>query len=343
MKSHLLERGDPPAAEWQAGYTQRIDAMFTLAHDDQWRLILAVGTLAALLERFCRIHAVEYGHVLRNNREEPIEHFGYVDGISQPVFLTSDLPADKPVYWDAGEPLKRVLVPDLTVPGVPDAFGSFLVFRKLEQNVRGFQAGLETLARTLNAESPNLEWAEGMVIGRFRDGTPLTQSKRPTPATARANDFEYPGTPHDWHCPFHAHIRKANPRNDRKADAREHRIARRGIPYDDRWRSDRGQEPHQLPSRDVGLLFMCFQASIANQFAFIQSRWANSGTFAQPDTGRDPLVGQPFDQGSAQQWTARPYKGRPTPYNFGGFVTLRGGEFLFAPSIPFLLNAKAPA
>ncbi len=35
--------------------------------------------------------AIEYGSIIRNANKDGIEHFGYVDGISQPLFLKEEV------------------------------------------------------------------------------------------------------------------------------------------------------------------------------------------------------------------------------------------------------------
>src|SRR5215213_8698620 len=100
-------------------------------------------------------------------------------------------------------------------------------------------------------------------------------------------------------CPFHAHIRKTNPRGDiarqfgaPDAAERDHRIARRGITYGERNRHPNAfQALDDLPSKDVGLLFMCFQASIRDQFAFMQRGWANNQGFVKLDPEGAPITG----------------------------------------------------
>jgi deferrochelatase/peroxidase EfeB len=94
----------------------------------------------------------------------------------------------------------------------------------------------------------------------------------------------------------------------------------------------------QLPTRDVGLLFMCFQSSLANQFGFLQKIWANSPNFVSENTGIDPIAGQHGHDPCpvAQHWPLKWGKPETTPFDFRGFVTMKGGEFLFAPSIQFL-------
>ena len=101
-----------------------------------------------------------------------------------------------------------------------------------------------------------------------------------------------------------------------------------------------------LPSTGVGLLFVCFQASIANQFAFMQRSWADTEAFLIGGTGVDPVIGQVPGGGPApiaQQWPKQwGQAGTVQPFSFGQFVTLKGGEFFFAPSIAFLKSSRGP-
>ena len=92
-----------------------------------------------------------------------------------------------------------------------------------------------------------------------------------------------------------------------------------------------------MPTEGVGLLFMCFQASIRRQFAFIQKNWCNDGMFIQSQVGVDPLVGQGGDVEMEQNWPDVYNRYEPkTAFRFNGFIRFKGGEFFFAPSIPFL-------
>ena len=88
---------------------------------------------------------------------------------------------------------------------------------------------------------------------------------------------------------------------------------------------------------------MCFQANIKRQFEFIQRTWVDNPNFPvsllnpfAKDTGDDPLIGQ--DANETQRWPNRwgdESAGRKS-FNFESAVTLRGGEYFFAPSVPFL-------
>jgi deferrochelatase/peroxidase EfeB len=87
---------------------------------------------------------------------------------------------------------------------------------------------------------------------------------------------------------------------------------------------------------------MCFQSNIARQFGFMQKSWANNVNFVQPATGLDPVIGQKAasEPPVAQQWPLYWGQQGKKAIDFGGFVTMKGGEFFFAPSIPFLRHLK---
>ncbi|CAG9172579.1 Dyp-type peroxidase [Cupriavidus pampae] len=366
MAANFAELGDPAKEQWDLGFRDgNIDLMLLLADDDNERLITEARQAIDQLEAECELVCVERGTALRTDDGEGIEHFGYVDGRSQPLFLTTEFrnleagaigPATQEASggsmndWKPFASLGLVLHEDTLASGT-DCFGSYFVFRKLEQNVRDFTIAEQRLADLLDLKDEERERAGAMVVGRFRDGSPLVKSGSDHHTPVKANDFIYDGATGDVSgakCPFQAHIRKTNPRGDTVRelgapfdDERGHRIARRGIPYGTRNRHPNAfQALDDLPSKDVGLLFMCYQSSIRNQFAFMQHSWANNEGFiphAGDKTGTDPIIGQVGTPTEDQSWF--PTYDDPTGSKksfFGKFVTMKGGEFFFAPSIPFL-------
>ncbi|HEX8210573.1 MAG TPA: Dyp-type peroxidase [Longimicrobium sp.] len=358
MKEHAVEDfADPPVESWDPGYRKDIDAMLLLADDDAGYLLREARRAMNDIAVHCTVRAAERGDALRNEDDEGIEHFGYVDGRSQPLYLRSDFEFDSRGRrvaesggggirkWDPFEPLRRVLVPDPGAEDAPGCFGSFMVFRKLEQDVLHFKLREQELADALGFEGEERERAGALAVGRFEDGTPVTLSKTDGFRPAKENDFDYAADADGTRCPFHAHIRKANPRGDvvREFGApeeaeRSRRITRRGMPYGERNKHPSTfQAIEELPSKNVGLLFMCFQASIRAQFAFMQRDWCNAANFLRQDTGIDPVMGQPSSPpGVEQRWSSDYGSPANTSFRFENFVRMKGGEFFFAPSIPFL-------
>ncbi len=354
---------DPPSTAWDAHFSREVHAMILIAAEtlearDQARdamvaRIAATGGAVVLLNP----GFAEDGNAILNDDGNGIEHFGYVDGRSQPLALQEDLHEESTQNggiseWDPAIPLSQLLVP---CPGgkLAVSHGSYFVFRKLDQRVRAFKEFEKTLAASIETREhmrPD-EIGERMgasVVGRFENGTPVTmfgaeQSPIPKGPVGVINNFNYSADPAGLKCPFAGHIRKSNPRGD-VPGSKSHLMARRGIPYGQRTDDPNGDTTSDKPEGDVGLLFMAYQSSLEAQFEFTQASWVNNVGFARPlvqsgtQTGIDPLIGQPATP-SGQRWPLIYGISETTGANsddFSGFVTMRGGEYFFAPSISYI-------
>lgn len=336
---------DPPPAAWEAHLRPGIDALLIVADDSVAKVANAAATLSvSFAANGLRILGIDAGHALRSEPSinEPkgrgIEHFGYVDGRSQPLMLTADIQVEK-VHnggidrWDPSfGPGQAALVRD-PLGTTPDSYGSFLIYRKLEQNVKKFKERESDLADALHLEDEDRERAGAMVVGRFEDGTPLVLEKEARDFNPTPNNFDYSADTGGLKCPFHAHVRKINPRAG-SDEQRSHLMPRRGIPFGD---PDRDfEDEDNLPEGGVGLLFMAYNREIERQFEVTQSLWANDPTFPNGlAQGADPIIGQGLQPDPV--W--RPGYGEADgalPFAFEDFVTMRGGEYFFAPSRGFL-------
>ena len=290
---------DPTREKWEAGFQKEIHSLLLIADDNLINLLQTVNQISQELREFAVIIHREDAFILRNKAGQVIEHFGFVDGVSQPLFIKRDIVKAQTndcnfSQWDPRAPLDILLVKDQNGK-TEDSYGSYLVYRKLEQDVKSFREDQQKLAQTLNISN---DLAGAFVMGRFTDGTPVTKSDIPTYAVTPTNNFNYDADVAATKCPFHAHIRKTNPRGDTGrvesspgfdealAVEKNHRIARRAMSY--------GENDYtQTPETGSGLLFLCFQSDIENQFNFIQSRWSNPNRFVQVGVGPDPVIGQP--------------------------------------------------
>ena len=232
-------------------------------------------------------------------------------------------------------------------------FGSYLVFRKLEQDVRRFRQAEVDLAAALGIA--DVARAGAMIVGRFRDGTPLTLQQAPGAAHPVMNNFTYGSDLVADKCPFQAHIRKTNPRGSGNVDTADaefrHLMARRGQTYGSP--ADRPDDEtvpiDARPTGEVGVLFMTFNSKInfdeegtANaQFDFVQNFWANNKIFPvppeadTPEPGLDPVIGQ----GNRPNQSYPPGWGAPERIAVAAVaqaVHMRGGEYFFMPSLAFL-------
>jgi Dyp-type peroxidase family len=283
---------------------------------------------------------------------ERIEHFGFRDGISQPWVdfgIANSIGLSHPAPG-GGTPRQHgqwaPLAPGEFVLGYPDEDGlvqpwpcnndlqrggMYMVFRKLEQDVVGFRDFLRE-ASTDTAASGLLA---AQMFGRWPDGTPLIQSPNgPDAGTPRGpkqsvNDFRYErDDPRGLRCPISAHIRRANPRDTGgRNDSRRHRLLRRGITYGGPILPD----DSPADGRKRGVLFVALNARIDQQFEFVQSRWLNTGEFVgQVGAGRDPINAVNKGELSDSFWS--PSRRAPVTH-LTRFVTMRGGDYFFVPSL----------
>lgn len=269
----------------------------------------------------------------RSRTTEPTgrEHFGFVDGISQPM-VTPDLAPD-PAPDSSPYPRQHQVRPgelvlgfandrgDGPYPAEADGLldrGSFLVVRKLRQRLDHLYAALEEHAQGDSDRRTDL--LERM-MGRRQDGTPLVAA-----GPGGNNDFRYRGAD-GAQCPFSAHVRRANPRDGQPGLPR---ILRRGMGYG----------PASLeagPEADRGILFMAYCASIAEQFETVQRWLAGGNSTGVGSTQSDPLLGVPrAGQPRVFRWVDA--NGAPQRAELGdkAFVELQWGLYLFVPALTAL-------
>jgi len=319
---------DPAVSEWEEPYRDAIHAIVIVADKTPEAMRACRRDVCERLPSSVTVIGKERGRPVSEERRG-IEHFGYVDGRSQPLFLTEDVreeraTKDGTTVWDPAFPLGQVLVREPRAD--PTRFGSYFVFRKLEQNVRLFKEQEDGLAEQLGLDEDDEERAGAMLIGRFEDGTPVTLQGKEGADNPVMNDFTYESDPDGLKCPHYAHVRKVNSRRTTVAE-RRHIMARRGQTY-----GLRASDLEDQPTEGVGLLFMAFNANLGEQFEYTQGRLANDGDATAPG---DPIIGQ-----------GRRYRLR-SPTTWGGpktkrtgpiqqAVTMKGGEYFFMPSLPFL-------
>jgi Dyp-type peroxidase family len=260
------------------------------------------------------------------------EHFGFVDGQSQPelgpVHGTVGQEWTNKTTWgelllgypnDQDDPLPQPGDNPLVAAGLWTN-STFLVIRKLSQDVAALQRVLDDGSARCGLTGDELK--EKIVGRQLATGDPLVNHKS-------INDFTYAGDPLGSQCPFQAHIRRANPR-----DAQERlvpRIVRRGMSYGPAYADD--------PNAERGLVFMAYNARIAEQFEVIQ-RWVAGGNSTYVFSGEsDPLLGVPQvgaprtfrfqDAGQVRRIILDPPASPP-------LVRLRWGTYLFVPSLTAL-------
>jgi Dyp-type peroxidase family len=314
------------------------------------------------------------------------EHFGFKDNIAKVRLRgeypkgtfynarNSSIPQDPvlPEFSERGEPLvwpgqivlgyprqSRVDTRE-PLPAEPSALpwltknGSYLVFRRLRQNVALFRQFVRRTAedarQSADADAPGEALTAALLVGRWPDGTPLSVEPLRQPAKANpTNDFVFarenwpPGSasPADVlgsRCPVTAHIRKVNPRDQGTdfgppGENLRRAMLRRGIPYGRPFEADESDEA------DRGLLFLAYQASIEETFETIVQSWMNSASGPTPPPGFDMLVGRAPEDAPRYCTIADRVVSIVQP-----FVYATGGGYFFAPSrsaIRRLVSGKA--
>jgi Dyp-type peroxidase family len=317
--------------------------------------------LAKALERRAGLKGTGLREVHRlDARRDDREHFGFRDGISQPVVdgirtatardaikageFVLGYPNElgqftpRPLLEPSEDPEARLPV-DVEGSGRPDLGrnGTYLVLRQLAQDVSRFWTHLDRVAASSGNGYGDATAFAARMVGRWPGGAPLVLSPdRDDPALSHANDFAYhhadqPGL----RCPIGAHVRRTHPRDSLDPNPgsdssiaidRRHRLLRRGRLYGPRLEQTAALGGDD--GKERGLHFMCLCANVSRQFEFIQRTWVNSPKFDGLYEDADPLLGP---GGRTFTIQARPTRRRVT--DLPSFVRVRGGAYFFLPGV----------
>lgn len=321
------------------------------------------------------------GSMQRGYRPEgDYEPFGFHDGIAQPSIAGTSgegVPTGEFILGYANH--YRIIPPTPVAPAALDAHGllpsldnphhaskrlrdlgvngSYVVYRKLQQDVAGFWHFLkQEAARDGGREdTARMVWLAARLVGRWPSGAPLVLAPHADdPGLRDRDDFLYREDAGGLSCPLGAHARRANPRDDIKpypaAESRSmseaHRLLRRarvfGPPlFDAALLADPASEAWRAAlvgladdGRARGIHFFCVNASIRSQFEFVQQTWCNNPRFGGLIDNKDPIVGdnERMDQPASHMTIPGPlqsWRTGPLPR----FVTVRAAAYLFMPSI----------
>jgi Dyp-type peroxidase family len=324
----------------------------------------------------------------------PKEHFGFTDGISDPVFegqfegdaealavigggKIAEGPYDEDTSWSPLETGEFILgqvdegqeFPVATQPAGFVRNGTFMVWRKLRQDVTAFdqeverQAAIFQRANGVTDHQEAVETVRAKIAGRWSSGIPLLaaptwadhqkvmadyadciaislrkprdslEQQRLAEYSKLLTGFRYGDDIDGAKCPLGAHVRRANPRDmlDPQLSATQGAST-----LTNRRRIMRRGAPYVDPGGEKGIVFMAICASLFRQFEFIQQQWINYGL--EFDAGNDtcPLVGNRL-QSDKHVIPSGP--ANATTFIAAGlpeFVTTRGGDYFFLPSLSAL-------
>jgi Dyp-type peroxidase family len=279
------------------------------------------------------------------------ENFRFTDGIADPAFAGQYEPSEEAEAavgcgkllddgrWAPlatgefilGHACEAQELPPTTVPWSFMRNGTFMVYRKLHQNVGTFKNYIADQAAILRRIDPSFseegaEWTvKGKMVGRWPSGIPLAiaptykeakeielrwadipalRVKADPTAADKARiatyemlitDFRYKDDAEGAKCPMAAHIRRGNPRDALAPDF--------GTPganpnsaLTNRRRIMRRGLPYGDPdaaddASEHGVIFIAICSSLFRQFEFIQQQWMQYGASFNVGNDTDPLVG----------------------------------------------------
>ena len=301
------------------------------------------------------------------------EHFGYTDGIGDAIFdgqtenqdlVVGSGKLTKKGGWlplAIGEFLLGYTDEAKEYPQAPQPYllsrnGTFMVYRKLHQNVGTFNRFLEEQSKDFPGGK---ELLAAKFVGRWRDnGAPIVHAPdaaskaewdkkfalaSPREQRRMLTDFTFNDDIDGARCPIASHIRRINPRGSLQFGEKDpfdtpgaldnrRRMIRRGLPY------GACTNPTQ-DGGDHGIIFMALNVDIERQFEFVQQQWINYGNDFKEGNDREILTGNHSTDGFGKMVIqAEKNSGKP-PYfvkNIPRLVETRGGEYFFIPSLTAL-------
>ncbi len=240
-----FESSDPSKWNWGGPANQRIDLIMMVFGKDE---NIAGNFYQELKEKFepalSVVHVLD-GKPLPNNRE----HFGFRDGISQPVINGSGFKPSgnnndiEPGEFVLGYKNEYKVYPDTALlkvaQGKPELLadngegladeqtnikykdvglnGTYFVLRQLQQDVNGFWEFLKKQTDASADEKARNEEATllaAKMMGRWPGGAPLVKYDKDPGVEVVDDDFNYLKEDASADkCPFGAHIRRMNPRD----------------------------------------------------------------------------------------------------------------------------------
>ncbi|KAJ7201686.1 fungal peroxidase [Mycena pura] len=343
--------GDPGSTNWVPEFKgTNIHGVLLFASDTEHNIHAAVAHLDAVLGN-CVTKVYTLDGAARPGKEAGHEHFGFLDGISNPAVKGYESPVPGQAVVEPGTLLLGETGDTVKRPAWAKN-GSFLVFRQLKQLVPEFNKFLTDnpiVKPGVLTPQQGSDLLGARMMGRWKSGAPVDLAPLfDDPALGadptRNNNFTFVHpdvalATDQTRCPFSAHIRKTRPRADLGTpEEAVHHIMRAGTPYGPEV-SDHEAATHTT-STERGLAFVAYQSNISNGFHFLQKAWADNANFVHAGTGVDPIIGA---LAGAQRVVSGldPTDPTKTLTLTTDFIVSRGGEYFFAPSLSAISGTLA--
>ncbi|KAL0572805.1 hypothetical protein V5O48_009161 [Marasmius crinis-equi] len=302
--------GDPGTVKWREPYQKGVHGVIQIASKEMDKITAEIDAIKSLFgssfQEVYRLHAharpgTGMGH----------EHFGWVDGITQPAVEG----------WDTAAttfPGQKVVPPGVILLGEEGdkvqrpawaKSGSFLCWRQLEQLVPEFHKYINESAppvQGLNEDEARHLFGSRM-MGRWKSGAPIDITPFKEDETLGADPqrrnnftFDHPEIPgydiktNQTFCPFNAHILRSRPRGYYTPEHPTSHFLRGGLPYGPEV-TDAEQsavKTSEDPTLERGMAFAAYQSNLADGFVFVQQSLVDNPDFPSgTNTGVDPVVG----------------------------------------------------
>jgi deferrochelatase/peroxidase EfeB len=343
-----------PASWWDGKFTSGdVDLAVHISFDDAEQKIDYLGRLRRSAANYgvqeLMLEGGEDGALSGFRPADGRLHFGYRDGITAPQVDWNDTHVAGTV--DCREFVVGYPNDDYPTspqnPGVWQDFardGSYVGLSWAYQDVAGFNKFLQDSAsQVVQRVGADLaeEWIAAKLLGRWRNGSPLSKYPDAPPTTAQLDDgFGYADDPLGIKCPVGAHIRIVNSRDQPLKFANQvrfpkgpPRVIRRGFSYG----------PHldgTLDDRkDRGIVGLFYFARVNEQFYTIL-RWIQKTEFSDafkkiPDglNAQDALAGNREDPKANTRFQIPLTDKTALSLQLKNFIRYKGVLVLFSPSM----------
>ncbi|MFK8164152.1 MAG: hypothetical protein AB8H12_17030 [Lewinella sp.] len=263
-----------------------------------------------------------------NYQGECLGPLGFSDGRSNPQSISDKIDV---ALFEEKESFVRIDEGGVSVR--PTLYGSFGVFMKILVFPKVFNHEMKIIQeqhKNNTNENIPINKVEAMYMGRFKDGTPVVNSG--TPQTEMGYSIDGEDIPFDYKgdrgvaCPYHAHVRRMNPRNDLSNGYLEVMIRRGMNLYDDDKKEFQGLCFHSFQKKTKTFVKTMSRMNDKNTDEFDALLYPHRRSVEE--INKNTFTFPASHQGEHDMDGIRPLGNRVTK--------ILGGAFLYYPSIEFM-------